>query len=75
MSPLGVTVFVFFLTLFLSQLVSLPYRVVVMSVISDADSNRIFLRSLEALHQRIIDLTSTLEWEKMCILMLVALKI
>lgn len=46
-----------------------------MSVISDADSNRIFLRSLEALHQRIIDLTSTLEWEKMCILMLIALKI
>ena len=46
-----------------------------MSVISDADANRIFLRSLEALHQRIIDLTSTLEWAKKRILMLVALKI
>ncbi|KAK8825124.1 hypothetical protein AV274_6411 [Blastocystis sp. ATCC 50177/Nand II] len=36
-----------------------------MSVISDADSNRIFLRSLEALHQRIIDLTSTLDSQDM----------
>ena len=30
-----------------------------MSVISDADANRIFLRSLEALHQRIIDLRAS----------------